>query len=119
MNHIKDLRASLPNLFAPHNVFKEMDEKENNENENKSFTERINDNLMKYKEIKMVYKKTGIPPAYLLYALIACLLLILIGYCEAYLTILIGTLYPIYISIKTLQKENIEKDDRIQWLTYW
>ena len=112
----KNIRASLPNLIRPNNVF-DTEEKENEEE--KSITQRINDNLLKYKEIKLVYKKTGISPAYYLYLLVACLFFIFIGYFDTYLTHLIGTLFPIYISIKTLKNSESTKDDTKQWLTYW
>jgi hypothetical protein len=117
------LRASLPNLIRPQNVFKDENKADNNEesddNAYQTFSERINENLLRYKEIKMVYVKTGVAPVYFLYGLIICLFLIIIGYFENYLTILIATLYPLYISTKTLQNANSGKDDIIQWLTYW
>lgn len=108
---ISNLRSSLPNFISrPKNVFKDLNI--NTEGENS-----INENLMKYKEIKMLYKKTGIKPIYFLYALIVALILVFIGFFESQITFLIATLYPLYISIKTIQsgdKEEIEK-----WLTYW
>ncbi len=113
----KDLRNSLPNLVRPMNAFKEATESE--PNDNKSFTHKINQSLLKYKEIRMVYNKTNIPPAYLLYILITCLAFIFIGFFENQLTVLIATLYPVYISIKTLQNPSSSKEDTTQWLTYW
>jgi len=122
-----DIRASLPQFNRPHNIFEEEEEKQQEqenkmiqENQNQlSFSEKINRNLLKYKEIKLIYKKTGIAPAYLVYILFICLFFILIGYLEVYLTFLIANLYPMYISYKTLQNEAASKSDIIQWLTYW
>jgi len=108
-----DIRNSLPNLLRPNNIFREEGE------EDKPLTSRINENLLQYKEIRMIYNKTGIPPAYLLYLLSVCLVLIFIGFFESYLTHLIATLYPVYISIKTLQNPALEKAEISQWLTYW
>lgn len=117
----KSLRSSLPNLIRPQNVFKEAenDDATLKVDTDKSYTQTLNENLLRYKEIKMVYNKTGIPPAYFVYGLVTCLFFIFIGYFENYLTHLIATLYPMYISIKTLQNEAASKEDITQWLTYW
>lgn len=103
----EELRTSMPNLLRPRNVFQELFQEEIS----------LNDRLMKYKEIKMIYKKTGIKPVYFFWILIVCLIFILLGYFESTLTYLIATLYPLYISIKTLQ--NGDREDIKQWLTYW
>jgi receptor expression-enhancing protein 5/6 len=103
----ESLRISMPNLNRPKNVFEDLIPESNS----------INDRLLNYKEIKMIYSKTGIQPIYFLVILIVCLIFILIGLLESYLTYLIATLYPLYISIKTIQTNN--KDDIKQWLTYW
>jgi hypothetical protein len=97
----------MPNLIRP-KIFTEYFSEEN---------ESLNDKLLNYKELKMLYKKTGIKPIYFFYGLGVCMILILIGYFESYLSLLIATLYPLYISIKTIQ--NGVKDDIKQWLTYW
>lgn len=117
----KDLRQSLPNLIRPRNVFKDDSKNENEEEkeDDRTLTQKINQNMLKYKEIKLIYNKTGVPPAYFLYGLVVCLVFIFIGYFESYLTHLIATLYPMYISIKTLQNQDATKEDITQWLTYW
>lgn len=124
----QNLRKSMPN-FLKNSLIGPVDEKES---EQLSITERINKACLKYKEVRIVYKKTKIPPAYLIYILLISLLFITIGYCDRYLTILIATLYPLYISLKTLQSiigeekadggsytEEDQKQDIIQWLSYW
>ncbi len=108
LNQEGDGRVSMPNLIRPKNVFKVLEEES---------TTSLNDRLMKYKEFKMIYKKTKIQPVYFFYSLIICLVLIFIGFLESYLTLLISTLYPLYISIKSVQGGS--KDDIKQWLTYW
>jgi len=134
-NSLGEMRASLPNLIRPVNIFKEEkkeESKENNQEQDKdaekkemskltnlSLTQRINANLLKYKEIRLFCDKTGIQPAILLYILLICLFFILVGYLQNYLTILIATLYPMYISIKTLQNSESTKQNVTQWLTYW
>ena len=87
---------------------------------------------MKYKEFKTLYKKTHIRPVYFFYILVICLLFIVVGFFDKYLTILIATVYPLYISLKTLQSkigeekadggiydEEDKKKDVTQWLSYW
>lgn len=125
----KDLRQSMPN-FISNNVFT-FEEDENGVKE--TLTNAINRKLLRYKEIKAVYKKTGIQPAYLIYCLLVGLLFILIGLFDRILTIIIATVYPLYISIKTLQSKigeekldgtgfysfDDKKKDVTQWLTYW
>lgn len=106
-NSFDDLRSSMSSFLKDSKITNIIEEK------NTSF----NDDLMKYKEMKMIYEKTGIKPIYFLYVLIALVLLIFIGYLESYLTLLIGTLYPLYISIKTIQSG--DQNDVKQWLTYW
>ena len=123
------LRGSLPNLIRPKINIKERRKDSNNESENSkddqqevsdlSLTQRINLNLLKYKEIKLFCDKTGVQPAILVYILIVCLVFILVGYLQSYLTVLIATLYPMYISIKTLQNSESTKENVTQWLTYW
>ena len=127
-NKTENLRKSMPN-FLKKSIIGPIDEKENDK---LSITELINKACLKYKEVRIVYKKMRIPPAYLIYILIISLLFISIGYFDRYLTILIATLYPLYISLKTLQSmigeekadggyytEEDQKQDVIQWLSYW
>ena len=122
-----DLRNSIPNFY------KEL-KKEDPEHPNDNIQMKINRKLLKYKEIKILYEKTGIHPIYFLYILLICLLFIFIGFFDHFLTILIATVYPLYISYKTLQNhindydedENENEEDSgdnindiIQWLSYW
>lgn len=125
----KKLSRSMKEMLS-NNILTELygDEKD----KGLSIIERINKKLYQYKEIKMFCKKTHIPGFYYLCVLFICLLIILFGYCQNVLTILIATIYPLYMSFKTLQfrlgeekedggiyDENDERKDRIQWLSYW
>jgi len=122
------LKGSLPNLIRP-KIINQLRKHNKNKSENNdedhievsdlSMTQRINLNLLKYKEIKLICDKTGAQPAVLVYVLSICLVFILIGYLQSYLTVLIATLYPMYISIKTLQNPESTKENVTQWLTYW
>lgn len=124
----KNLRNSMPN-FITNNVFGPL---EDPEFPKESLSEQINRKLLRYKELKAVYNKTGIQPCYLVYILIIFLIFIFIGFFDKYLTIFIATSYPLYISLKTLQHrvgeekpdggtytEEEKKHDITQWLTYW
>lgn len=77
----------------------------------------LNDRLLKYKEIRQFSEKTGISPILLLLILLSLIGLIMIGYYEDHLTIVIGTFYPLYFSLKTLKRGNLSEIKR--WLTYW
>jgi hypothetical protein len=103
-------RISMQNIKRPKNVFKELEEES-------SSSENLNDKLMKYKEFKMIFNKTKIQPIYFLYLLIICLILIFIGFLDTQLTLLISTVYPLYISCKTIQSG--DKEEIKKWLAYW
>ena len=116
------------------NFIKEL--KDDQKYPNDSIHRKINRKLLKYKELKFLYEKTGIYPVFFLYILLICLIFIFIGFFDRILTIIIATAYPLYISYKTLQnhfndnsidneenEENENEDeninDMIQWLSYW
>ena len=77
----------------------------------------INGRLLKYKEIQILYNKTYIPPIYFLVLLGVLVVFIFVGYFEDHLILLIGTMYPIYISIKSIQIG--DSDEIKKWLAYW
>ncbi len=98
--------------------------------------DKINRKLLNYKEIKILYEKTSIKPVYYFIGLLICLVFIFIGFFDHFLTILIATASPLYLSYKTLQNhindndkenenENDDEDneeyikDMTNWLTYW
>ncbi len=114
-------RVSMPLLKTMYNKhLYENDNQEIDENEiNRSslLNETISENLLKIKEIRFICNKTGLSPIALLLILLCFIFFIMIGYFEDTLTILIGTLYPLYMSIKTLQYGTI--DDTNKWLCYW
>ena len=77
----------------------------------------LNTKLMKYKELEFYYQKTSIKPIYLGYVLVFFLVLIIFGIWDDLLTCIIGVLFPMYASIKTIKSG--ERDQIKQWLTYW
>ena len=132
-NKTESLRKSMPNFFKQ-SMFGTSSSSSNEPSEqNLSISQHINKAFLKYKEFRYLHKKFKIQPAYLVYILIICFLFIVIGFFDKYLTILIGTCYPLYVSLKTLTlklgeekpdgqgyyTEDDQKKDAIQWLSYW
>ena len=145
LNKTKNLRISVPN-FLHNSIFSsfyeeekiEKEESEKKEEKKKkekipSLFEQLNNKLLRYKEIQTFYKKTGIKPIFIAIILIIMLLFIFIGIFDRILTIIIGTAYPLYMSIKTVRRKLVEESDEneeeeeeeenendiIQWLSYW
>jgi receptor expression-enhancing protein 5/6 len=69
-----------------------------------------------HEQMEIIHQKTGIEGKYVVIGLLACLLIVSIGYFERIITNLIGTIYPAYWTMKSIQSQN---DDDKYWLTYW
>lgn len=69
-----------------------------------------------YEQMEIIHKKTGIEGKYVVIGLIVCLLIVSVGYFERIITNLIGTIYPAYWTMKSIESQN---DDDKYWLTYW
>jgi len=69
-----------------------------------------------YEQMEIIHKKTGIEGKYVIIGLIISLLIVSVGYFEKIITNLIGTIYPAYWTMKSIQSQN---DDDKYWLTYW
>ena len=70
----------------------------------------------KWKEIMNSTKeKTGIDGIYVIIFLSICVLLVYLGIFGSLITSLVGTLYPGFSTIKSIQKNTKKKE----WLTYW
>ena len=120
----RNLRQSMEEI-VPQFVkeFKGLDEGE-------TYIDRINKKLLSYQEIKYVYKKTRIKPFYYLIFLVLAFGFILVGYFDKYLTLIIATIYPLFMTFKVLQTfqfyddldEKSQKNITIllnHWLKYW
>ena len=98
-------------------------EKEFKEIKEKSCCEKINDYLLKYKEFKKFYKLTGEPPVYILSLLAIILAGVLIILFKKNLSLSLATIYPLFMTFKTLQhydQTNLKrKKEFIHWLKYW
>ena len=62
-----------------------------------------------------IKEKTGIDGIYIIIFLSICVLLVYFGIFGDLITSLVGTLYPGFSTIKSIQKNNNKKE----WLTYW
>ena len=101
------------------------------ETENSSIVERINVNLAKNKTILKICMKIKLDPIYLLLIILIPIIILLLTFFN-FTTKIITTLYPLYMSFKTLQyqvnkskkdgklyKKEDEDKDTTQWLSYW
>ena len=101
------------------------------ETENSSIIERINVNLAKNKTILKICLKLKLDPIYLLLIILVPIIILLLTF-FTFTTKIITTLYPLYMSFKTLQyqvnkskkdgklyKKEDEDKDTTQWLSYW
>lgn len=132
----EEFRNSMPNIIC-NNFYYLYDDNNSNSNTNNqppTLTEIINKKLLNYKELRYIYKKTSIPPIFFLYCLLIGLLLFMIGFFDDLFATLIGTIYPLYNSMKAIQYKYIgefHQDGRTYytieqnaeeirvWLTYW
>ena len=69
-----------------------------------------------YEQMEIIHKTTGIQGKYVVMGLLASILIVSIGYFEKIITNLIGTIYPAYWTMKSLQSQ---EDEDKYWLTYW
>jgi receptor expression-enhancing protein 5/6 len=67
-------------------------------------------------QMKLIQEKTGIPGTYVIGALLAAMGFVWIGFLERFITNLVGTVYPAFWTIKSIESRG---DDDKQWLTYW
>jgi receptor expression-enhancing protein 5/6 len=68
-------------------------------------------------QFEILEQKLDIPARYVIYSLATCLVLVFFGYMEIQITNVVGIVFPIYWTIKSIEQP--EKDDDKQWLSYW
>ena len=111
-----ELRQSMPEI---RNKEYTIDEEE----EGESYINKINRYLNQYDEIKQFCRRTKIKPFYYLVFLIFSLCFILIGYFDKYLTLILATIYPLFMTFKSLKYYDVEDEENrievIHWLKYW
>ena len=122
----KDLLSSQPDMKV-----KEEYKNQYIETENSSIVERINVQLAQNKTFLKICLKIKLDPIYLLLIILLPILILLLTFFN-FTTKIITTLYPLYMSFKTLQyqvnrskkdgklyKKEDEEHDTTQWLSYW
>jgi len=67
-------------------------------------------------QMRLIEEKSGIPGTYVIGALLAAIIFVWIGFLEKLITNLIGTVYPAFWTIKSIESKT---DDDKRWLTYW
>jgi receptor expression-enhancing protein 5/6 len=66
--------------------------------------------------LELIHQKTGIKGQYVIIGLLASVFLVCIGYLEKIITNIVGTVYPAYWTMKSIE---LNTDDDRHWLTYW
>jgi receptor expression-enhancing protein 5/6 len=85
-------------------------QKENKEKEEYSLLNKF------HSQMNIIKNCTGIEGVYVIIALLISILVVSFGWFDKLITNLIGTIYPTYWTLKSIQSEN--SDDKY-WLTYW
>jgi receptor expression-enhancing protein 5/6 len=67
-------------------------------------------------QMRLIEEKSGIPGTYVIGVLLAAILFVWIGFLEKLITNLVGTVYPAFWTIKSIESKT---DDDKRWLTYW
>jgi hypothetical protein len=126
----RKMRGSMPEILTKGLLLDLYDE--DKENPELTFRQRFNKKMNQYKEIKTFCKLTHIEPFF--YSIIISILLIfvIVGFFDNYITIILATFYPLYMSFKalkfkigeekpdgTIYDDEDEKNDIIRWLCYW
>ena len=115
----QNMPSILKGINPESSQFNQEEDKDNNnidkENNNSKIKIKISISE-KWKEIMSALKqKTGIDGIYIIIFLLICVFLVYLGIFGTLITNMVGTLYPGFSTIKSIQK-NIRKKE---WLTYW
>jgi receptor expression-enhancing protein 5/6 len=68
-------------------------------------------------KMQIIQNKTGIKGNYFVLGLLVCVILVYLNIFETAITTIVGTLYPGFWTIKSIEKNEFE--DQKKWLTYW
>ena len=90
---------------------KNQKKKHNPKQKKKSLLERWNE------EMNLIEQKTGIKGIYVVIGLIVCIFLVYKNIFDTVITNLVGTFYPAFMTIKSIEKNNNSEEK--YWLTYW
>ena len=88
------------------------DETEEQENDNQiSLLEKWQ------KQMNLIQEKTGIKGIFVILGLVLCVIFVYFNIFDSIITNLVGTLYPAFWTIKSLEQNSVEEQKK--WLTYW
>ena len=94
------------------------EEKENQENENENENDNQISLLEKWqKQMNLIQEKTGIKGIFVILGLVLCVVFVYFNILDTIITNLVGTLYPAFWTIKSLEQNLVEEQKK--WLTYW
>ena len=94
---------------------KEITEEKENENENEDNQISL---LEKWqKQMNLIQEKTGIKGIFVILGLVLCVVFVYFNILDTIITNLVGTLYPAFWTIKSLEQNIVEEQKK--WLTYW
>ena len=65
----------------------------------------------------LIQEKTGVKGIYVVILLIICVFLVYLNIFDTVITNLLGTLYPAFWTIKSIENDDLEEQKN--WLTYW
>ena len=68
-------------------------------------------------EMNLIQEKTGIKGIYVVLGLIVSVILVYLNIFDSVITNLVGTLYPAFWTIKSIEKNDLSEQKN--WLTYW
>ena len=65
----------------------------------------------------LIQEKTGVKGIYVVILLVICVFLVYLNIFDTVITNLLGTLYPAFWTIKSIENDDLEEQK--SWLTYW
>ena len=68
-------------------------------------------------QMKLIQEKTGIKGSFVIFGLILSVIFVYFNIFDSIITNLVGTLYPAFWTIKSLEQNIVEEQKK--WLTYW
>ena len=95
---------------------KEKEKEQETEKEKEiSLIEKWNEHM------KIIKKKTGIPGEIVIFVIIVTLIIVYLNIfdADALITNLVGTIYPVFWTMKSIETNSNDDDDDKHWLTYW
>ena len=97
---------------------KKQKEEQEQDNENENENENQISLLEKWqKQMNLIQEKTGIKGIFVILGLVLCVIFVYFNIFDSIITNLVGTLYPLFWTIKSLEQHIYEEQKK--WLTYW